>query len=152
VISRSGVGIYTNCYTLTFTFLFRFLSPARESVITVAPLMVLSGKKFRGYTRRNKFFQSIVVHGTARLAHYKRHLLRILLAHHDNSGVKRSYGSLNCFSCRDLDISPMTLKLEGDLDNLKMYLHTENEVAKLKRWKLLAVEEMCIANEKNIQD
>jgi len=25
VISRSGVGIYTNCYTLTFTFTFTFI-------------------------------------------------------------------------------------------------------------------------------
>jgi len=32
----------------------------------------------------------------------------------------------------DLDINPMTLKLEGDLDILKMYLHTENEVATLR--------------------
>jgi len=40
------------------------------------------------------------------------------------------------FRCCDLDINPMTLKLEGDLDILKMYLHTENEVAR----KLLTVE------------
>jgi len=31
--------------------------------------------------------------------------------------------------CCDLDINLMTLKLEDDLDILKMYLHTENEVA-----------------------
>jgi len=40
----------------------------------------------------------------------------------------------------------MTLKLEGDLDILKMYLHTENEVARLRHSKLLI--DMCIANEK----
>jgi len=28
----------------------------------------------------------------------------------------------------DLDMNPMTLKLEGDLDILKMYHRTENEV------------------------
>jgi len=27
----------------------------------------------------------------------------------------------------DLEINPMTLKLEGDLDILKIYLHTKNE-------------------------
>jgi len=32
----------------------------------------------------------------------------------------------------DLEIDPMTLKLEGDLDILKMYLHTENEAASFK--------------------
>jgi len=41
---------------------------------------------------------------------------------------------LFCF--RDLDINPMTLKLEGDLDILKMYLHTEDEVAMLRHSKL----------------
>jgi len=35
------------------------------------------------------------------------------------------------FCCRDLDVNPMTLKIEGDLDILKTYLHTENEVARL---------------------
>jgi len=30
------------------------------------------------------------------------------------------------FCWRDLDINPMILKLEGDLDIPKMYLHTEN--------------------------
>jgi len=28
---------------------------------------------------------------------------------------------------RNLEINPMTLKLEGDLDILRMYLHTGNE-------------------------
>jgi len=32
----------------------------------------------------------------------------------------------------DLDINPLTLKLEGDLDILKMYPHTENEAASLR--------------------
>jgi len=45
------------------------------------------------------------------------------------------------FRCCDLDINAMTLKLEGDLvDTLKMYLHAENEVARLKHSKLLAVD------------
>jgi len=35
------------------------------------------------------------------------------------------------FHCRDLDINPMTLKLEGYLYILKMYLYIENEVAGL---------------------
>jgi len=30
------------------------------------------------------------------------------------------------FCCPDLDINPMTLKVDGGLDILKMYLHTEN--------------------------
>jgi len=42
----------------------------------------------------------------------------------------------------------MTLKLEGDLDILKMYLHAENEVARLRHSKLLTVDEICVINEK----
>jgi len=41
------------------------------------------------------------------------------------------------FRCCDLDINPMTKKLEGDLDILKMHLHTKNEVAMVRHWKLL---------------
>jgi len=40
----------------------------------------------------------------------------------------------------------MALKLEGIL---KMYLHAENEVARLRHSKLLAVDEMYMANKKN---
>jgi len=43
----------------------------------------------------------------------------------------------------------MALKLEGDLDILKTYLHTENEVAKLRHSKFPMVDDMCMAN-KNI--
>jgi len=39
-------------------------------------------------------------------------------------------------------------KLEGDLDILKMYLHTENEVAMLRHSKLLTEDDMRMANEK----
>jgi len=39
---------------------------------------------------------------------------------------RRKYLHVVAFSCRDLDISPMTLKLEGDLEILKMYLPTKN--------------------------
>jgi len=42
----------------------------------------------------------------------------------------------------------MTLKLEGDLDILKMYLHTDYEVARLRYSKLLTVGQICMANEK----
>jgi len=35
----------------------------------------------------------------------------------------------------DRDITPMTLKLEDDLDIRKMYLHTENEAACLRHSK-----------------
>jgi len=35
------------------------------------------------------------------------------------------------FSLFDLDINPMTLKLEDDLDTLKMQLHSKHEVARL---------------------
>jgi len=41
------------------------------------------------------------------------------------------------FRCCDLDINPMTLKLEVDLDILKMYLYTENKVAMLRHSKLV---------------
>jgi len=36
----------------------------------------------------------------------------------------------------DLEINAMTLKLEGDLDILKMYRHTENEVASIQNLEL----------------
>jgi len=36
---------------------------------------------------------------------------------------------LPLFCNRDLEIIPMTLKLEGALNILKMYLHTEHEAA-----------------------
>jgi len=40
-------------------------------------------------------------------------------------------GAHNCarplFCCRDLDLGPVTLNLDRDLDVLKVYLHTENE-------------------------
>jgi len=37
---------------------------------------------------------------------------------------------LQLFSFRDYDLEPLTLKLNRDLDILKMYIHTENEVAR----------------------
>jgi len=44
-----------------------------------------------------------------------------------------SEGSTNLraavFCWRDLDLGPMTLKLDRDIDILKTYLNTENEVA-----------------------
>jgi len=47
-----------------------------------------------------------------------------------------SVGSTNlraaAFCDRDLEINPMTLKLQGDLDILTMYLHTENEAVCLR--------------------
>jgi len=46
------------------------------------------------------------------------------------------------FCCCDLDINPMTLKLESDLDILKMYFHTKNEVATLRHSKLLMMDEI----------
>jgi len=47
--------------------------------------------------------------------------------------------SLPLFFDRDLEINPMTLKVEGDLDILKMYLHTENEAVSLRHSKLRAL-------------
>jgi len=41
----------------------------------------------------------------------------------------------------------MTVKLEDDLDILKMYLHTENEVDRFRHSKLLIMDETCMANE-----
>jgi len=46
------------------------------------------------------------------------------------------------FCCRDLAINPMTLKLEGDLDILKMCLCTENEVARLKHSKVFIMDDI----------
>jgi len=51
-------------------------------------------------------------------------------------------GALTCvwplFCDHDLEINPVTLKLEGDLDIVKMYPHTENEAASSRHSKLLA--------------
>jgi len=67
-------------------------------------------------------------------------------------------GKLNCvrvervpargrfFAAVAAHINPMTLKLEGDLDILKMYLHTENEAAMLRHSKLLTAYEICMVN------
>jgi len=44
--------------------------------------------------------------------------------------------ALPLFCDRDLEINPMTLKLEGDRDILKMYFHTENVAASLRHSKL----------------
>jgi len=46
--------------------------------------------------------------------------------------------ALPLFCDRDLEINPVTLKLEGDLDILKMYLHTKNEAVSLRHSKLRA--------------
>jgi len=45
----------------------------------------------------------------------------------------------------------MTLKLEGVLDVLKMYLHTEKEVVSLKQLKVFILDDigMVITSEKN---
>jgi len=43
----------------------------------------------------------------------------------------------------------MTLKLEGNLDILKIHLQTKNEVATLRHSTLLIDDDMCLANEKN---
>jgi len=39
----------------------------------------------------------------------------------------------------------MTLKLEDDLDILKMYLHTENEVVRLRQSKVFIMDDICVA-------
>jgi len=46
--------------------------------------------------------------------------------------------ALPLFCDRDLEINAMTLKVEDDLYNLKMYLHTENKAASLSHSKLRA--------------
>jgi len=53
--------------------------------------------------------------------------------------------ALPLFCNSDLEINPMTLKVKGDLDVLKMYLHTENEAARLRHSKLLTLDKMCTA-------
>jgi len=45
----------------------------------------------------------------------------------------------------------MTLKLESDLDILKMYLHAEKEVARLRHTKLLTVDVRSMVNEKTLK-
>jgi len=42
------------------------------------------------------------------------------------------------FCCRDPDYGSMTLKLDGDIDILKTYLHNENEVARSSHSKVIA--------------
>jgi len=59
-----------------------------------------------------------------------------------SSGAHTCTWQLLCF--RDFDINPMTLKLEGDLYSVKMYLHTENEF-----FRNSVEEDVCMANEKN---
>jgi len=56
--------------------------------------------------------------------------------------------ALRLFRCCDVNINSMTLKLEDDIDILKMYLYTQNEVARLRHSKLLTVDEICMANKK----
>jgi len=51
-------------------------------------------------------------------------------------------------SARGRFFALVTLKLEGDLNILKMYLYTKNEIARLRHSKLLTVDEICKANEK----
>jgi len=46
--------------------------------------------------------------------------------------------ALPLFCDHDLEINPMTLKLESDLDILKMYPHTENKAASLRHSKVRA--------------
>jgi len=45
----------------------------------------------------------------------------------------------------------MTLKLEGDLDILKVYPHTENEAVRLRQSKVFITDDICMAitSEKN---
>jgi len=49
------------------------------------------------------------------------------------------------FCCNDLDINPVSLKHEVDLDVLKMCLYTENEMAMLRASKLLMLDDICVA-------
>jgi len=44
--------------------------------------------------------------------------------------------ALPLFCDRELEVNIMTLKLDRDLDILKMYCHTENEAASLRHTKL----------------
>jgi len=57
------------------------------------------------------------------------------------------------FAVVTLILTTVTLKLEGDLDVLKMYLYTENEVARLRHSKLLIMDvihvSMPMTNEQN---
>jgi len=57
-----------------------------------------------------------------------------------------SEGAHNCaqllFYYHDLVIKQMTLKFNADIDILKMYLHTKNEVATLRHSKLLKLDEI----------
>jgi len=57
-------------------------------------------------------------------------------------------GANTCAAAFLLDINPITLKVESDLYILKMYYNAENEVARLRHSKLVAVDEICMVNEK----
>jgi len=69
------------------------------------------------------------------------------IAHNNLKLRPREHIPARCRFC-DLTINPMTLKLLGDLDILKMYLYTENEVAMLRHSKLLTVDEIRMVNDK----
>jgi len=53
---------------------------------------------------------------------------------------------LSLFFDRDFEINPITLKLESDLDILKIYLLTENEAARLRHSKLRVLLKKCHKN------
>jgi len=48
--------------------------------------------------------------------------------------------ALPLFCDRDLETNSMTLKLEGGLAIMKMHLHIENDAARLRHSKLLALD------------
>jgi len=54
------------------------------------------------------------------------------------SGLEFLSCTLPRFCCRDFDLGHMTLKLNRDLDILKMYLLTENELARSRYSKYIA--------------
>jgi len=50
--------------------------------------------------------------------------------------VEHKPARCRCFATVTLRLTTLTLKLEGNLDILKMYLHTENGAASLRHLKL----------------
>ena len=63
-------------------------------------------------------------------------LINDLWPHTEDSQVEIS--KTVTFFSYDLDLDPMTLILKLDLDMVKMYLHTKNEVSMLRDSKVIA--------------
>jgi len=96
--------------------------------------------KFKIGWAANKRHHTPQEHNISEHGHGHNYHLRQKLTQQDaitNVFVRAAQTSaLPLFCNRDLEINLTTLKPKGDLDSLKMYLHTENEAASLRDSKL----------------